>query len=600
MADTTRGPTVPPAPAGSGTAGAFIGYVSDDAFGHDALNLAEQSAGIGVWSIDLATGTVRATAQFFRTMGLEPANERIEMDTIRALRHPDDRNRVVDGFRHALEGGTDSYEVEYRIIRPDGQMRWIFGRGRVVRDEDGKPIRYSGVDLDITDRKTAEAALAAAREELVELNRMLEARVRERTAELEAEVKLRAEAETRLHQAQKMEAVGQLTGGIAHDFNNILQVIVGNLEVTRILLQRRQGHDRQGAETMLKAVETAQKASRSAAQLVQRLLAFGRQQRLEPTSLDANALISDMADMISRTLAETVEVEMALAPELWRTFADRNQLESALLNLVVNARDAMPDGGRLMIETGNVEIGETLEKDIAPGKYVMLSVSDTGCGIPKELLDKVFEPFFTTKDVGAGSGLGLSMVYGFVKQSRGHVRIYSEVGSGSTVRIYLPRLMRSEAIERIQAVDGNSSRDAAIAKAIPGETLLIVEDNDDVRQWGRSALLSLGYAVLQAADASSALHVIDEANGARIDLLFTDLVLPGGMSGSSLAEQITARRPGLPVLFTSGYTRNAISQQGRLAPDIHILAKPYTLESLASHVRQAIDGARRNASPTPR
>jgi CheY-like chemotaxis protein len=331
---------------------------------------------------------------------------------------------------------------------------------------------------------------------------------------------------------------------------------------------------------------------------VQRLLAFGRQQRLEPTSLDANALISDMTDMISRTLPETVEVGMALAPGLWTSFADRNQLENALLNLVVNARDAMPRGGRLMIETANVEVGGTLEKDIAPGKYVMLSVSDTGCGIPKEMVDKVFEPFFTTKDVGAGSGLGLSMVYGFVKQSRGHVRIYSEVGSGTAVRIYLPRLMTGEATQRGERGDGAFSSGETVARANPGETLLIVEDNDDVREWGRSALLGLGYVVLQAQDAPSALRVLDSADGARIDLLFTDLVLPGGMSGSSLAEQIAARRPGMPVLFTSGYTRNAISQQGRLAPDIRILAKPYTLESLASHVRQAIDAARSNAAAT--
>jgi CheY-like chemotaxis protein len=268
------------------------------------------------------------------------------------------------------------------------------------------------------------------------------------------------------------------------------------------------------------------------------------------------------------------------------------------LNLVVNARDAMPDGGRLMIETANVEIGETLAKDIAPGQYVMVSVSDTGCGIAKELLDKVFEPFFTTKDVGMGSGLGLSMVYGFVKQSRGHVRIYSELGSGTTVKIYLPRLLPGETAERIRTGDANASSGERVAKAIPGETLLIVEDNDDVRQWGRSALLSLGYRVLEAEDAPSALRALDGADGARIDLLFTDLVLPGGMNGSSLADQIAARRPGLPVLFTSGYTRNAISQQGRLAPDVRILAKPYTLESLASHVRQAIDAARPNASPT--
>ena len=439
MADSTHGSPGEGMPPGSDPAKAFIAYLPDDAFGHDALTLAEQSAGIGVWSIDLVTGTVRATAQFFRTMGLEPASERVQMDTIRALRHPDDRDRVVDGFRHALAGGTDSYEVEYRIIRPDGQVRWIFGRGRVVRDHDGKPVRYSGVDLDITDRKTAEAALAVAKLELEQLNRVLEERVRERTAELESEIKLRAEAETRLHQAQKMEAVGQLTGGIAHDFNNILQVILGNLEIARISLQRSEERETKTAGIALKAIATAQRASQSAGQLVQRLLAFSRQQRLEPTALDANALISDMADMIARTLGETIVVETVLEPDLWTIFADRNQLESALLNLVVNARDAMPDGGRLMIETTNLELDRALDGDIPSGQYVLVSVSDTGCGIAKELQGKVFEPFFTTKDVGMGSGLGLSMVYGFVKQSRGHVRLYSEVGSGSVIRIYLPR-----------------------------------------------------------------------------------------------------------------------------------------------------------------
>jgi CheY-like chemotaxis protein len=228
----------------------------------------------------------------------------------------------------------------------------------------------------------------------------------------------------------------------------------------------------------------------------------------------------------------------------------------------------------------------------------MLSVSDTGCGIAKELLDKVFEPFFTTKDVGMGSGLGLSMVYGFVKQSRGHVRIYSEMGSGTTVKIYLPRLLSGDAMQRIRA--SGSAFDEAMARAMPGETLLLVEDNGDVRQWSSAALQSLGYHVLEAEDAPSALRVLDGAGGSRIDLLFTDLVLPGGMSGSALAEQMLARRAGLPVLFTSGYTRNAIAQQGRLAPDVRILAKPYTLETLASQVRQAIDSARQNAIATPR
>ncbi|MEO8566012.1 MAG: PAS domain-containing protein [Betaproteobacteria bacterium] len=591
MADTMDRPIGPSEPAGSGMPGPFIVYLPDDAFGQDALTLAEQSAGIGVWSIDLTTGLVRATAQFFRTMGLEPASERIPMDAIRALRHPDDRDRVIDGFRQALSGGTDSYEVEYRIIRPDGQVRWIFGRGRIVRDHDGRPVRYSGVDLDITDRKTAEAALATAKLELEQMNRMLEERVRERTAELEAEVKLRAEAEIRLHQAQKMEAVGQLTGGIAHDFNNILQVIMGNLEIARLSLQRLGVRDGAGVQPMFKAIETAQRASRSAGQLVQRLLAFSRLQTLEPTSLDVNALISDMADMIARTLGETIEVETVLSDQVWTTFADRNQLESALLNLVVNARDAMPEGGRLMIETANVEIDDTIGEDLTPGQYVVISVTDTGCGIAKDLLNKVFEPFFTTKDVGMGSGLGLSMVYGFVKQSRGHVRLCSEVGSGSAVKVYLPRSLVGQTIEASKPLDGASASGGAIAKARPGETLLVVEDNDDVRRLGVAALQSLGYRVLEAGDGPSALRLLDGADSPRIDLLFTDVVLPGGMSGRSLADEMVKRLPGLPVLFTSGYTRNAISRQGRLVPDVRILAKPYALESLATHVRQAIDAA---------
>jgi CheY-like chemotaxis protein len=301
-----------------------------------------------------------------------------------------------------------------------------------------------------------------------------------------------------------------------------------------------------------------------------------------------------MADMIARTLGETIVVETVLEPDLWTVFADRNQLESALLNLVVNARDAMPDGGRLMIETTNLELDRALDGDIPSGQYVLVSVSDTGCGIAKELHGKVFEPFFTTKDVGMGSGLGLSMVYGFVKQSRGHVRLYSEVGSGSVIRIYLPR-SRGATPERAVTRDAAVSSGERIPSAAPGETLLVVEDNEDVRRLGIAALQSLGYRVLEAEDASSALHVLDGADGSRIDLLFTDLVLPGGVSGERLAEQIGARRPGLAVLFTSGYTRSAISQQGALGPGARILAKPYSLDSLARHVRDAIDGARPSA-----
>ena len=578
-----RGASVPGEPE---LATELFGVLSQDAFDHDALALAERSAGIGVWSIDLTSGLLRATAQFFRIMGLEPTTEPIPMDVVRALRHPDDRERVLAGFREALAGRADSYEIEYRIIRPDGSLRWIFGRGRIVRDRHGHPIRYSGIDLDITDRKAAEAALAAAKEELERMNQVLEERVRERTAQLEAEARRRADAESKLYQAQKMEAVGQLTGGIAHDFNNILQVIIGNLEFVRLTLQRDSSGSTAGHEQRLAAIETARKASRSAAQLVQRLLAFSRQQTLEPAALSVNTLISEMTEMIRRTLGESIDVDTALAPDLWTTFVDRNQLEAALLNLVVNARDAMADGGRLTIETRNEKLDESAAGEIAPGHYVVLSVSDTGCGIAKENLGRVFEPFFTTKDSGRGSGLGLSMVYGFVRQSGGSVRIYSERGTGTTVRIYLPQTANEQATDR--TASGLAADAASLLRARPEETVLLVEDNDDVRRLGASALEGLGYRVLQATDGPSALRMLDSSGLQRVDLLFTDIVLPGGMSGRALAEAARDRRPTLPVLFTSGYAPSAIL--GDAAPAAGLLSKPYSIEHLARTIRRAIDG----------
>jgi PAS domain S-box-containing protein len=569
-------------------AGAFVDLF-DRAFDDDALALAEQSAGIGVWSIDLRSGLVRATAQFFRIMGLEPTQEPIPLDRVRALRHPEDRNRVIAGFREVLEGGKDAYEIEYRILRPDGQLRWIFGRGRVVRDEAGAPLRYSGVDLDITDRKAAEAALAAAKNELERMNLVLEQRVQERTAELEVEAQRRIEAESRLHQSQKMEAVGQLTGGIAHDFNNLLQVILGHLQIATLVME----HDgpvlpgMDPKETLRTAITTAQKSARSASQLVHRLLAFSRLQTLEPTVLNTNALIDGMADMISRTLGETIAVEIQLAPDLWLIYADSNQLESALLNLVVNARDAMPDGGRLLIKTENVQIDEHGSDGVSPGQHVVVTVSDNGCGIAPELLDKVFEPFFTTKDTGKGSGLGLSTVYGFVEQSGGHVRLFSEVGSGSTVRIYLPRV--SAEGEHALPPRTASAPAEPLAAARPGETILVVEDHEDVRRFGISALAGLGYRVLHAADGPSALRMLDHDDAATLHLLFTDVVLPGGMSGLALAEAVSEKRPGLPVLFTSGHARNMTLRSGRLVPNAWVLGKPYTLERLAASIREAID-----------
>ncbi|MGE5170910.1 MAG: ATP-binding protein [Rudaea sp.] len=567
--------------------------LTDHLFHRDALALAEQSAGIGVWSIDLLTGRARGTAQFFRIMGLPPMSGEVPLETVRALRHPDDRARVLAGFRKALEDGTDTYEIEYRILHPERGVRWIFGRGRVVRDEHGTPVRYSGVDIDITDRKAAEAELASAKEALQRLNEALEARVRERTAALEAEAERRAQAEARLYQAQKMEAVGQLTGGLAHDFNNILQVIVGNLQIIARLVERDAGTGDGGRsrEQLQAAIATAQRASQSARELVLRMLAFSRLQNLAPTVLDVNKLIAGMRDMIARTLGETIDVDVRSADGLWPTSADRNQLETALLNLVVNARDAMPGGGSVTIETRNVEIGAGDADEIPAGAYVMLSVADTGCGIGADILPRVFEPFFTTKDAGRGSGLGLSMVYGFVSQSGGHVRIASREAAGTRVCIYLPRASEATPIEPEAGFAAGCGADdaGAVPRARRGETILLVEDHEDVRRLGIQALEQLGYRVLHAPDGRSALRMLDEGQQARIDLLFTDVVLPGGMTGYELARAARARRPSLPTLFTSGYAPGKASAAGPVDTDTPLLSKPYGVEALACAIRRAID-----------
>jgi len=571
--------------------------LGDHLFHRDALTLAEQSAGIGVWSIDLKTGLVRGTAQFFRIMGLEPTGDQVPLEALRALRHPQDRARVLAGFRSALEGGSDSYEMEYRVIHPDGRVRWIFGRGRVVRDADGTPIRYSGVDLDITDRKAAEAELAAAKAALEQMNQALEERVRERTAALETEADRRMQAEARLHQAQKMEAVGQLTGGLAHDFNNILQVISGNLEIAARLLSRSPTSVADKVrDPLLAAIASAQRSAQSAKNLVNQMLGFSRLQSLTPSIFRIDDLVMGMADMIRRTLGETIDVEIVSAPDAWMTRADRNQLETALLNLVVNARDAMPSGGRLTIETANAAIVGGRD-DLPRGDYALLAVRDTGCGIPEDVLPKVFEPFFTTKDTGRGSGLGLSMVYGFVTQSGGHLRIASNPGAGTCVRIYLPR-----ATEAVAATPPSSeSRMASglsgaigepLARARPGESILVVEDNVDVRRLGVAALEQLGYHVLQAPDAHSALRLLDSEAALRIDAVFSDVVLPGGLSGPELVDRIRCSRPGIPALFTSGYTPDSVGAHPRLAGDRRMLVKPYRIEALAAAIRQTIDESR--------
>jgi len=385
------------------------------------------------------------------------------------------------------------------------------------------------------------------------------------------------EAEDRLRQAQKMETVGQLSGGIAHDFNNLLQIVCGNLET----IERNLPPD---SPRLKRATNNAMTGAKRAATLTQRLLAFSRRQPLAPTQIDPNRLVSGMSELLHRTLGEPISVETVLLPGVWMIEADANQLESAILNLAVNARDAMPRGGKLTIETANTLLDRDYvaqHAEVLPGQYVAICVSDTGDGITKDILPRVFEPFFTTKDPGKGTGLGLSMVYGFVKQSGGHVKIYSEPGEGTTVKIYLPRVLA-------RAEEPDQESHALVPEGAHNETILVCEDDADVRAYSVEILSELGYRVVEAADGNAALRMLDVHDG-KIDLLFTDVVLPGGMTGADVAREARQRWPNLRVMFTTGYARNAIVHHGRLDPGVELVTKPFTYADLAARVRDILD-----------
>jgi len=388
-------------------------------------------------------------------------------------------------------------------------------------------------------------------------------------------------AEEALRQAQKMEAIGRLTGGVAHDFKNLLQVILGNLDA----LRRQLGDGTIQKDDIRRFSDAAVRGAERAATLTQRLLAFSRRQPLQPQPLEVNKLVTGMSDLLRRTLGESITTETVLAGGLWRISADANQLESALLNLAVNARDAMRRGGKLTIETANTHLDEAYaaaHDEVKAGQYVMVAVTDTGIGMTKEVLAKAFDPFFTTKDIGQGTGLGLSQVYGFVKQSGGHVKIYSESGEGTTVRLYLPRL----------PAGADDVADAAPAQRIRAgllsEVILVVEDDEDVRVNTVEMLRELGYGVLEAADGRAALRLLESNPDVR--LLFTDVGLPGGLNGRQLADAALQRHPGLKLLFTTGYARNAIVHHGRLDPGLELLVKPFTYAALAAKIRSVLEG----------
>ncbi len=427
-------------------------------------------------------------------------------------------------------------------------------------------------------RVRSNLALAMLRQEarnaLRQANEMLEQRVA-------AEIAKRATAEEAARQSQKMEAIGHLTGGVAHDFNNLLTIICGGVET----LQRMLVAVPLGAEEarINRAVAMIARGAERAAALTHRLLAFARRQTLDPRPLDANKLVAGTSELLRRTLGESIKLETVLAGGLWLTTVDHNQLENALLNLAVNARDAMPDGGRLTVETANTYLDDAYvatHEDVSPGQYVMIAVSDTGIGIGRATLDRVFEPFFTTKDVGHGTGLGLSQVYGFIKQSQGHVKLYSEPGQGTVVKLYLPRLLGEQANREIVQTQA----------AIPpgrGELVLVVEDEASVREHSSDSLRDLGYRVLTAGDGLAALRVLKLESAIR--LLFTDVGLPGGMTGGQLAAAARVLRPDLRVLYTTGYARNAVLRGGGLDPGTQLLPKPFSYAALATKIRAVLD-----------
>lgn len=510
----------------------------------DTLNDAQRLGKVGSWEVDLVTGTSRWSDEIFRICGFSPGEVTPHIDLFYSLVHPDDIERV----RREVAGegpGMPSFLLEYRLVLRDGSVRYVEANSEFVRAPDGKPLLLRGTCHDVTERKAAG----------------------QRQLKLEAQ----------LRSAQKMEAVGSLAGGIAHDFNNLLSVI---LSYTGFVIDALpQGDPRRDD------LAEVQKAAERAAALTHQLLAFGRRQVLQPVALSLNTVTSGMENMLHRIIGEDVTLNERLDPELGFTMADPGQIEQVIMNLVVNSRDAMPLGGVLVIETKNVDVEAPGDKDLPGGSYVVLSVTDSGTGMDAEMQKRVFEPFFTTKEVGKGTGLGLSTAFGIVKQSGGHLTLYSEPGLGSTFRVYLPRVQTAPAL----AV----SMPSGIFRGT--ETILVVEDEPAVRGSAKRILEAAGYHVLTAVDGQDGLRVAKDHSG-MIDLAVTDVVMPR-MSGAAFARQMAMQDPQTRILFMSGYAGDVIMHHGRLDPGTQFIGKPFNATELTRKVRSVLE-ADRDEYPT--
>ncbi|MCQ4309394.1 response regulator [Pseudomonas stutzeri] len=535
----------------------------------ERLNAALLASGTGTFYWDLRNNRLDMDLPMQRLFGLEGLTSGWLDDLLDRI-HPDDRAAIAQQCERCARYGDD-LEMQFRVLLPEGTERWIFDKGQTFTDSNDRPTYMVGACLDITQHKRTERALQR-------LNETLEQRVN-------AEVAARAKTEAALRQSQKMEAVGQLTGGLAHDFNNLLAGVIGSLELLSVRLQQGRTGD------LERYIHSALTSANRATALTHRLLAFSRRQTLDPSPTDLNALIEGMMELLQRTIGPLVSYSTQLSDDLWLTLCDTNQLENALLNLTINARDAMPDGGQLTLTSENLVLGEPLAEELTlpPGEYVALGVRDTGVGIPPERLSYVFDPFYTTKPLGEGTGLGLSMVYGFAKQSGGAVRIESTVGEGTSVWIYLPRYHGQSASLHAPATPEPAST------SVEGRTVLVVDDEPNVRTLVTEVLQEMGLNTLEAAEGPSGLRILD--SDAHLDLLISDIGLPGGMNGRQLADAAREKRPSLRVLFITGYAESSVLDRSNTMSDYEVLTKPFTITDLEEKVRSMLEpGQKRDES----